>query len=197
MVALLLTLPAVAIVSSFVSSIAALALTSSFTITPEVIAEEIVMFEPPLNAVAVPVTSPLIAISLDVSRSVAVSALPVTSRDVTGNADTATLLETSRDIAISGDVTGTATAFNGGSNITISSAITSGVIVNDDVNASAAIEDTKLDTIATAGKVSNSATTATNNNTGSAIVARDASGNFSAGTISAALTGNVTGYVTS
>ena len=78
-VALLLTLPAVAIVSSFVSSIAALALTSSFTITPEVIAEEIVMFEPPLNAVAVPVTSPLIAISLDVSRSVAVSALPVTS----------------------------------------------------------------------------------------------------------------------
>ena len=115
--------------------------------------------------------------------------------DVTGNADTATLLETSRDIAISGDVTGTATAFNGGSNITISSAITSGVIVNDDVNASAAIEDTKLDTIATAGKVSNSATTATNNNTGSAIVARDASGNFSAGTISAALTGNVTGDV--
>jgi hypothetical protein len=52
------------------------------------------------------------------------------------------------------------------------------------------IADTKLNTISTAGKVSNSATTATNANTASAIVARDASGNFSAGTITAALTGN-------
>jgi hypothetical protein len=52
------------------------------------------------------------------------------------------------------------------------------------------IADTKLSTISTAGKVSNSATTATNANTASAIVARDASGNFTAGTITAALTGN-------
>jgi hypothetical protein len=44
------------------------------------------------------------------------------------------------------------------------------------VNASAAIVDTKLATIATAGKVSNSATTATDANTASAIVARDANG---------------------
>jgi hypothetical protein len=65
-----------------------------------------------------------------------------------------------------------------------------GSIVNADIGASAAIADTKLATISTAGKVSNSATTATNANTASAIVARDASGNFSAGTISAALTGN-------
>lgn len=56
--------------------------------------------------------------------------------------------------------------------------------------ASASIADTKLSTITTAGKVSNSATTATNLNTASAIVARDASGNFVAGTITAALTGN-------
>jgi hypothetical protein len=62
-------------------------------------------------------------------------------------------------------------------------------IVNADINASAGIVDTKLATIATAGKVSNSATTAANANTGNAIVARDASGNFSAGTITAALTG--------
>jgi hypothetical protein len=62
-------------------------------------------------------------------------------------------------------------------------------IVNADINASAAIVDTKLATISTAGKVANSATTATNANTASAIVARDASGNFSAGTITAALTG--------
>jgi hypothetical protein len=49
-------------------------------------------------------------------------------------------------------------------------------IVNADVASGAAIVDTKLATIATAGKVSNSATTATNANTASAIVARDASG---------------------
>ena len=54
------------------------------------------------------------------------------------------------------------------------------------------IADTKLSTIATALKVSNSATTATNANTASAIVARDASGNFSAGTITASLSGNAT-----
>jgi hypothetical protein len=49
------------------------------------------------------------------------------------------------------------------------------------------IADTKLDTISTAGKVSNSATTATSSNTVSAIVARDGSGNFSAGTIDATI----------
>jgi len=68
-------------------------------------------------------------------------------------------------------------------------------IVNADINASAAIADTKLATISTAGKVSNSATTATSANTASAIVARDASGNFTAGTVTANLTGNVTGNV--
>ena len=67
--------------------------------------------------------------------------------------------------------------------------IANNTIVNEDINASAAIADTKLATIATAGKVSNSATTATSSNTVSAIVARDASGNFTAGTITADLTG--------
>jgi hypothetical protein len=50
--------------------------------------------------------------------------------------------------------------------------------------------DTQIPTISTALKVSNSATTATSANTASAIVARDISGNFTAGTITAALTGN-------
>lgn len=68
--------------------------------------------------------------------------------------------------------------------------VSSGDIVNADINASAAIADTKLATISTAGKVSNSATTATDANTPSAIVARDGSGNFSAGTITASLSGN-------
>jgi len=72
-------------------------------------------------------------------------------------------------------------------------AIAAGVIVNADINASAAIVDTKLNTISTALKVSNSATTAASANTASAIVARDASGNFTAGTITANLTGNASG----
>lgn len=54
------------------------------------------------------------------------------------------------------------------------------------------IEDTYLETITTAGKVDNSSTTATAENTASAIVARDESGDFSAGTITAALDGNAT-----
>ena len=44
--------------------------------------------------------------------------------------------------------------------------------------------------------IPNSATTATNANTASAIVGRDGSGNFSAGTISAALSGNATSATT-
>src|SRR6185295_14928652 len=63
------------------------------------------------------------------------------------------------------------------------------LIVNADVDPAAAIVDTKLATISTAGKVANSATTATSANTANAIVARDASGNFNAGTIVASLTG--------
>jgi hypothetical protein len=83
------------------------------------------------------------------------------------------------------------------SGITVASSnIVDGTIVNADINASAAIVDTKLATISTAGKVSNSATTATSSNTANAIVTRDASGNFTAGTITANLSGNVTGNLT-
>jgi hypothetical protein len=60
------------------------------------------------------------------------------------------------------------------------STLPNGLVTNAMVNASAGIVDTKLATISTAGKVSNSATTATNNNTASAIVARDANGDFAA-----------------
>jgi len=110
--------------------------------------------------------------------------------NVTGNATSSTVLATSRNIAISGDITASGVAFNGSSNITLSAAITAGSIVNADINASAAIADTKLNTISSVGKVQNSATSATSANTSSSIVARNASGNFSAGTITAALTGN-------
>ena len=99
-------------------------------------------------------------------------------------------LANSRNFSITGDITAAAVAFDGTGNVALSSSITAGAIVNADINASAAIADTKLATISTASKVSNSATTATNANTASAIVARDASGNFSAGTITASLSGN-------
>ena len=78
--------------------------------------------------------------------------------------------------------------------VTVASAnLVDGTIVNADINASAAIVDTKLATISTASKVSNSATTATSANTASAIVARDGSGNFTAGTVTADVTGTASG----
>lgn len=73
--------------------------------------------------------------------------------------------------------------------------IASGVIVDADISPTAAIAgskladgsvgDTKLATITTAGKVANSATTATSANTANAIVARNASGDFTANAITA------------
>lgn len=131
--------------------------------------------------------------------------------NITGNADTATKLSSSRTFAVTGDVTGSvssdlttgasigttlASGVVSNTNVSASAAIAysklalTGSIVNADVSASAAIADTKLATISTAGKVANSATTAVSTNTANAIVARDASGNFAAGTITAALTGN-------
>ena len=82
--------------------------------------------------------------------------------------------------------TGTVTLPSG----TVTSAmIADGTIVNADISSSAEIADSKLATISTAGKVSNSATTATATAGNSTIVARDASGNFAAGTVTANLTG--------
>ena len=102
---------------------------------------------------------------------------------VTGNASTATALAAGRDFSLTGDITASAVSFDGTGAVQLTTAYNPGSIVNADINASAAIADTKLATISTAGKVNNSATTATSNNTGSAIVTRDASGNFSAGTV--------------
>ncbi len=86
-------------------------------------------------------------------------------------------------ITLVGDVIGSGTG-------TFSTTISNGAIDNNKIAVGANITDTKLATIATAGKVLNSATSSTNSNTANAIVARDASGNFSAGIITAALAGN-------
>ena len=118
--------------------------------------------------------------------------------NLSGNASTAstaTQLASSRNFVLSGNITSNSVGFNGTGNVSLTTSIANNVITNAMINSSAAIADTKLATISTAGKVQNSATTATSANTASTIVARDASGNFTAGTITAALTGNVTGQV--
>ena len=113
---------------------------------------------------------------------------------VDNTADTAKPVSTAQQTALdlkanlaSPTFTGTVTLPSG---TVTSTMILDGTIANADINASAAIDDTKLATISTASKVSNSATTAASANTASAIVARDGSGNFAAGTVTAALSGN-------
>jgi hypothetical protein len=147
----------------------------SGTITSAMIADGAIV-NADINASAAIVDTKLATIST--VGKVADSALPDTiTSSITGNAATVTT-----NANLTGDVTSVGNA----------TSIAAGVIVNADINAAAAIVDTKLATIATAGKVSNSATTATSLNTVSTIVARDGSGNFSAGTITAALVGNAT-----
>jgi hypothetical protein len=63
---------------------------------------------------------------------------------VTGNASTATTLATARDFQLTGDVEASAQSFNGSANINFTTSIATGVIVNADVNASAAIAATKI-----------------------------------------------------
>mgnify|MGYP003117160349 FL=1 len=63
---------------------------------------------------------------------------------VTGNASTATALATGRTIGMTGDVTWTSASFDGSGNVTGTSAIGTGVIVNADINTSAAIDATKI-----------------------------------------------------
>ena len=124
------------------------------------------------------------------------TASAIVARDASGNFTAATITATTFVGALTGNASTVTTNANLTGDITSvgnATAIASGVIVNADINASAAIADTKLATIATAGKVSNSATTATSSNTASAIVARDGSGNFTAGTITADLTGTASG----
>ena len=132
---------------------------------------------------------------------------------LTGNASTATTLETARTITVDGVVDGSV-SFNGSADVTISTTF------NDaDITALAAMTGTGFVTrtadntyarrsvTATASSgititngdgvsgdmvinVASASTNASNN-----LVIRDASGNFAAGTITAALIGNVTGQV--
>jgi hypothetical protein len=66
------------------------------------------------------------------------------SGSTTGNAATATALATGRTISLAGDVTGTSASFDGTGNASITAAIAANTIVDADINASAAIDWTKL-----------------------------------------------------
>jgi hypothetical protein len=133
-----------------------------------------------LAALALPKAGGVITGALEIGNS---GSLVFEGSTNDGNETTLTVADPTAGRTITlPNVTGTVIT-TGDSGTVTSAMIANGTIVNADINASAAIADTKLATISTAGKVSNSATTATNANTVSAIVARDASGDFAAGDI--------------
>jgi len=64
--------------------------------------------------------------------------------NTSGSAGSATTLATARDFQLTGDVEASAVSFNGSGNVSLTTVIGTGVIVNADVNASAAIAATKI-----------------------------------------------------
>ena len=97
--------------------------------------------------------------------------------------DSANTLKTDGDLVI-GALTPAGVVHNDDNGL-----LSTSLIINEDISSLAGITDDKLATITTPGKVANSATTATAANIPNTIVARDGSGNFSAGIITAALIG--------
>jgi hypothetical protein len=133
-----------------------------------------------LAALALPKAGGVVTGALEIGNS---GSLVFEGSTNDGNETTLTVADPTADRTITlPNVTGTVVT-TGDSGTVTSAMIANSTIVNADISASAAIVDTKLATISTAGKVSNSATTATNANTASAIVARNASGDFAAGDI--------------
>ena len=63
---------------------------------------------------------------------------------VSGNAATATALQTARNFQLTGDVEASAVSFDGTGNVSLTTVIGTGAIVNADINASAAISYSKL-----------------------------------------------------
>jgi hypothetical protein len=141
--------------------------------------------------------------SADTMTNKTLTAPSISSPTISGTVNTSSspALTFAGDVVFTGNVNLQPTG-SGNTLVIPDGSVTSGkiaddTIVNADINASAAIADTKLATIATSGKVSNSATTATaTGTTANTIVMRGTSGNFTAGTITANLVGDVTGNAT-
>ncbi len=81
-------------------------------------------------------------VNADIASDAAIDASKVNLGTI--NSATATALATGRTISLTGDVTYTSPSFDGSGNVTAAAAIGSGVVVNADVNASAAIAHSKL-----------------------------------------------------
>jgi hypothetical protein len=115
---------------------------------------------------------------------------------LSGNSTTATALATGRTIGMTGDVVWTSASFDGSGNVTGTATIqANSVALGTDTTgnyvAAGAVSGTGLSgSSSSEGGTFTVTSNATNANTASAIVARDGSGNFAAGTITAALTGN-------
>jgi hypothetical protein len=113
------------------------------------------------------------------------------SGSTTGNAATATALATGRTIGMTGDVVWTSASFDGSGNVTGTATIqANSVALGTDTTgnyvAAGAVSGTGLSgSSSSEGGTFTVTSNATNANTASTIVARDGSGNFSAGTITA------------
>jgi hypothetical protein len=94
---------------------------------------------------------------------------------LSGNATTATTLQTARNI--------NGVSFNGSANITVTASTTAALTAGSFLTSGGTFDGSTARTFAV---------NATNLNTVSTVVARDGSGNFSAGTITASLSGNAT-----
>jgi len=104
---------------------------------------------------------------------------------LTGSAEK---LTSQRSLNVSGVITGSTppgVGFDGSSNATIVTNFVDGVIKDRHLAADADINDSKLKTITTAGKVADSATSATPLNNANTIVRRNAAGDFAARQITA------------
>ena len=113
------------------------------------------------------------------------------NQDTTGNAATATAWETGRTISLTGDVTGSVTGVDGTGNASIATTIaTNSVALGTDTTGDyvSTVTSGNYLTGGTTGEGSTPTLNvdATPTNTASKVVARDASGNFSAGTITVA-----------
>ena len=123
----------------------------------------------------------------------------VTFNSVTGNASSATALATGRTIGMTGDVVWTSASFDGTGNVTGTATIQpNSVALGTDTTgnyvAAGAVSGVGLSGSASSeGATFTVTSNATSANTASTIVARDGSGNFTAGTVTADLTGDVTG----
>jgi hypothetical protein len=115
---------------------------------------------------------------------------------LSGNSSTATALQTARTFALTGDIAATAVSFDGTGNVSLVTAIQPNSVALGTDTTGNYVASVASGSYITGGAVGSEGATltiavdATTTNTASKVVARDTSGNFAAGTITADLDGN-------